>query len=154
MTRKVKCRKIGPAGLELIKTFEGLSLDAYLCPAGVWSIGYGHTNGVYERQHITQEQANTLLLDDLSEIEKWLSPALQGLNLSQNEYDACLSLAFNIGSHNFNKSTLKRFLINGDKSAAAGEFQRWNKARGPDGKLRPLAGLTRRRDAEYKLFTS
>lgn len=147
-------RTIGQKGLELIKEFEGLKLDAYKCPAGVWTIGYGHTTDVSPGQHINEAQAEALLIADLDDVAKGLSSELKDLSLSQNMYDACISLAFNIGLYNFNRSTLKRFLVRHDFKSAAGEFVRWNKARGADGQLHPVSGLTRRREAERKLFLS
>ena len=147
-------RQVSERGLNLIKDFEGLSLEAYKCPAGIWTIGYGHTKDVHQGQVITTDQAETLLKEDLHDARKWVSLAFQGLDITQGMYDACVSLAFNIGCKNFNRSTLKRLVVLGDYQGAANEFLRWDKARGPDGVLRPVAGLTRRRQAEKQLFIS
>lgn len=145
---------VSQEGLDLIKEFEGLKLEAYKCPAGVWTIGYGHTKGVKQGQTITVEQAEELLKEDLKDAQKWVSLAFSGLDISQHMYDACVSLAFNIGSDNFNRSTLKRFIVLGEYKSAANEFLRWNKARNAAGDLVALDGLTRRRRAEKRLFES
>lgn len=99
-------RKISQAGLDLIKQFEGCRLTAYQCSAGVWTIGYGHTAGVYKGMKITQAQAETYLLQDVAKFEKYVSnptyvPFTDKLN--QNQFDALVSFAFNLGQGNLMK---------------------------------------------------
>ena len=139
---------LSPAGLALIKQFEGLRTRAYLCPAGVWTIGYGSTGRhVIQGLVVTAEQAEEMLRGDLLRFEeavrRYALPATQG------QYDALVSLAFNIGITAFARSTLLRRHRMGDHEGAAGEFQRWDKVRG-----RALPGLARRRAAERKLYLS
>lgn len=90
--------KTGQAGLSLIKQFEGCRLTAYKCPAGVWTIGYGHTAGVKQGQKITQEQADGLLTEDLQKYEKKVDKYDGRYWWNQNEFDALVSFAFNVGS--------------------------------------------------------
>src|SRR5690606_6021729 len=133
-------------GVDLIKPFEGLKLPAYLCPANVWTIGYGTTRGVQKGQTITAAEAERLLRADLAVFEAGVSKAVK-VPLEQHEFDALVSFAYNVGLGAFQKSTLLRLLNAGDKAGAAKQFDRWNKAGG-----KVLAGLTRRREAERKLF--
>ena len=141
-------KQIGAKGLALIKSFEGLKLTSYRCPANVWTIGYGSTGPhVKPNMTITEAQADKLLQDDLDRFEA--SVAKYATNARQNEFDAMVSLAFNIGTAGFERSSvLKRFLA-GDKAGAAIAFLMWNKAGGT-----VLNGLTRRREAEKALFMS
>lgn len=140
--------KTSPKGISLIKEFEGLSLDAYLCSAGVMTIGYGHTGGVQKGDRITEKKAEELLQDDLKKFENGVLRLVR-VPLNQNQFDALVSFAFNLGVGNLGKSTLLRKLNGGDFAGAATEFVRWNKAGG-----RELAGLTRRRNAEAELFST
>lgn len=96
-------RRIGQAGLALIKQFEGCRLIAYQCSAGVWTIGYGHTAGVYKGMKITQAQADAFLKQDIAKFEKYINnpsyvPFTDKLN--QNQFDALVSFAFNLGQGN------------------------------------------------------
>lgn len=138
--------KTSQRGVDLIKTFEGLKLTAYLCPANVWTIGYGTTRGVQKGMTITAAEAERLLRADLAVFEAGVSKAVK-VPLEQHEFDALVSFAYNVGLGAFQKSTLLRLLNAGDKAGAAKQFDRWNKAGG-----KVLAGLTRRREAERKLF--
>lgn len=138
--------KINKKGLELIKKWESLKLEAYLCPAKVWTIGYGHTGGVKQGDKITKEKAEEILLKDLSLFELGVSKAIK-VPVSENQFSACVSLAFNIGLTAFTNSTLCRKLNNKDYEGAALEFPRWNKAAG-----KVLAGLISRRKEEQALF--
>jgi len=141
-------RATGQGGIDLIKRFEGLRLRSYLCPANVWTIGYGHTGNVTSNQIITSEQAESILKSDLKRFENSVSDVVK-VPLNQNQFDALVSLAFNIGSGAFAKSTLVKLLNNRDYSGAAEQFLRWNQAGG-----RVLDGLSKRRAAERSLFLS
>jgi lysozyme len=140
--------KTSPKGIALIKDFEGLRLGAYLCSAGVLTIGYGHTGGVKEGDLITEQKAEQLLQDDLKKFENGVLRLVR-VPLTQNQFDALVSFAFNLGVGNLGKSTLLKMLNDRDYKGAAGQFIRWNKAAGKE-----LAGLTRRRLAESALFLS
>lgn len=135
-----------PRALDLIKQFEGLKLSAYICPAGVPTIGYGTTKGVQMGDTITAAEAERLLAEDVAVFAKGVREAVK-VPLEQHEFDALVSFAYNVGLGAFRASTLLRLLNAGDKAGAARQFDRWNKAGG-----KPLAGLTRRRAAERKLF--
>lgn len=132
--------------LDLIKHFEGCYLTAYLCPADVWTIGYGHTKTAKQGMVITQEEADRLLEQDVA----WVKAAVIGavkVPLTANQTSALYSFVFNVGAGAFRSSTLLRKLNAGDYVGARGQFRRWNKAKG-----KVLRGLTRRRAAEAKLF--
>lgn len=144
MDRKVM--QISKAGLDLIKQFEGLYLKAYRCPAGVPTIGYGHTAGVAMGQTITQQQADDYLRRDVRQFERAVA-RLVTVPLTQGQFDALVSFAFNLGEGALAQSTLLRLLNAGDYAGAAAQFDRWNKAGG-----RVLPGLVRRRAAERALF--
>lgn len=133
-------------GLSLIKSFEGLHLQAYQDSVGVWTIGYGTTRGVNAGMKISKEQAERMLLNDVQRFE----PEVQRLvtaPLNQNQWDALISFTYNLGSANLESSTLRRLLNAGNYDAAAEQFPRWNKAGG-----KVLPGLVRRRAAERDLF--
>ena len=135
-------------GINLIKKYEGCSLTAYKCPAGVYTIGYGHTNRVKKGDVITQEQAEKFLEEDIKIIETTLNAfILPDCNLNQNEFDALVSLIFNIGIYNFKHSTLLKKLIAKDKQGAAKQFDFWVYSKGIK-----LKGLVNRRQAEKELF--
>ena len=135
------------AGLRIIRTFEGCRLQAYRCPAGVWTIGYGHTQGVSQGDVISKADAEHLLRTDLEPVEAEIH-ALR-LNLRQNQFDALASFIFNIGTAAFrNKSSVRRYIIEGRTDAEIAEkFLLWNKANGV-----ALQGLTNRRKMEADLF--
>lgn len=135
------------AGLQLIKSFEGLRLTAYQDLVGVWTIGYGHTGpDVRPGLMITQEQANTLLAADLAGFEQGVAK-LVTLLLNQHQFDALVSFSYNLGLGNLQNSTLLRLLNAGEVAAAAEQFLRWDKAGG-----KQVAGLISRRNAERNLF--
>lgn len=139
--------KIGNKGLELIKQFEGLELTAYRCPAGVLTIGYGSTGKhVKEGMTITEAEAEELLKDDVRRFEECVTDAVE-VDLTQDEFDALVSFAFNVGCGAFMGSTLLKLLNNGDKHSAAQQLLRWDKSAG-----KVLAGLARRRAAERQVF--
>lgn len=138
-------RKTGQAGLALIKQFEGCRLAAYQCSAGVWTIGYGHTAGVYKGMKISQAQADEYLKQDVAKFEKYINnpsyvPFTDKLN--QNQFDALVSFAFNLGQGNVKKLCTGR-VMNQIPSA----MQQYCKAAG-----KTLSGLQRRRKAEAALY--
>lgn len=133
-------------GIDLIKKFEGCRLNSYRCPAGVWTIGYGHTKGVKEGGKITQAQAEDFLKEDLKIYERAVEGCVK-VPLSQNQFDALVSFCYNCGGEALRTSTLLRLLNEGRYFEAAEQFLRWNKAGG-----KVLAGLTRRREEERELF--
>ena len=133
-------------GLRLIKDFEGLRLAAYKCPAGVWTIGFGHTKGVKQGQVITEAQACDYLVEDIGPIERQLNKL--GINFRQEQFDALVSWIFNLGWGNFSNSTLKKKIIADAKDEdIAAEFIKWINAGG-----KPLPGLKKRRVAESNMF--
>ena len=144
--------KISQKGIDLIKEFEGCKLQAYKCPAGVWTIGIGSTlyaNGTKVKQGDNLgnvEQAFELLRNTLSSYEKAVNAI--GVQLTQHKFDALVCLCYNIGVGNFSSSTLVKMLKSKEpKEETAKQFLRWNKAGGVE-----MAGLTRRREAEKNLF--
>ena len=140
--------KTSPKGIALIKEFEGLRLKAYLCPGGVWTIGYGHTTGVRPGMVITEAQAEKFLKEDLIVFEKAVNN--QNLSINQNQFDALVSLIYNIGIGNFQKSTiLRKARINANDNSIMDEFLRWVYSKGP-----VLPRLQRRRLREMKLYFS
>ena len=142
--------KTGTKGIELIKRFEGFEERAYLCPAGVWTIGYGHTSGVHEGQMCTPEQAESWLQEDLKSAENAVNALDPSRPLRQNEFDALVSFVYNLGQGNFRDSTLRRkVLVNPDNPTIRDEFGRWVYA---DGRMLP--GLVARREAEADLYFS
>lgn len=134
------------AGLGLVKSFEGCELKAYLCPAGIWTIGYGRTTNVKRGDTCTQAQADAWLVQEYDAVEKKVK-ALVKVSLTANQLGALVSFAYNVGTGALGSSTLLRLLNAGDYAGAADQFARWNKAAG-----RVLAGLSRRREAEAALF--
>lgn len=147
--------KISDAGLSLIRTFEGLSTKAYRCPAGVWTIGYGHTSNVKKGMKITQKEAERLLLSDLAYFEKAVTNLVKEGSCTQSQFDALVCFAFNVGVGSLAASTLLKKFKAGDIQGAADEFLRWNKAKSPEtGKKIEIKGLTLRRQAERRLFLS
>lgn len=129
-------------GIDLIKKFEGCKLKAYQCAAGVWTIGYGHTAGVKAGQTITQTQAESFLKDDLLKYEQKVTKYNNKYHWNQNEFDALVSFAYNIGS-------IDQLTAGGtrDRATIASKFTAYNKAAG-----KVLAELTKRREAEKALF--
>ena len=145
-------RSTSAAGLALIKRYEGLKLKAYLCPAKVATIGYGSTRypdgrRVMLTDKLTNEaEATQLLLSTLAAFEKTVNNLLP--NINQCQFDALVSLCYNIGSSALSKSTLiRKAKVNPNDPSILDEFMRWNKAGG-----KVLAGLTTRRADEAKLY--
>jgi lysozyme len=144
-------RTTNNAGLTLIKQSEGLRLDAYLDVAGIWTIGYGHTLGVKAGMKFTQQQADNALAADLLSTETAVDKAVAGVNTTDNQFAAMVSLSYNIGSGNFASSTVLREHRAAQTQLAAEAFLLWNKAT-IDGVLQAVTGLTNRRNAERTLY--
>lgn len=141
-------RRINDAGLALIKEAEGKKLTAYICPAGKLTIGWGSTGPhVVPGMTITEQEAETLLRDDLRRFEEGVEKLVE-VPLSDNQFSALVSFAFNLGVGALSKSTLLRKLNDGDYDAVPSELARWNKAAG-----RVLPGLVKRRAAEGELWS-
>ena len=136
--------KTSQRGINLIKQFEGVRLTAYKCPAGVYTIGYGHTRGVKRGMKITEEEASAYLTADLRNSEKAVERYDSVYHWNQNEFDALVSFTFNCGATN-----LRALLRNGrrNRSQIAATLPLYRKAGG-----KVLKGLERRRDAEKALF--
>jgi lysozyme len=140
--------KTGENGIKLMHHFEGCKLEAYKCPAGVLTIGYGHTGpDVFPGLVITQERADELFAMRLEkEFEPGAGAKLRRLP-TQNQFDAMVSLAYNIGVGNFQRSTLVTLFNRADFIGASGQFMAWTKAAGKE-----MLGLKRRRHAERMVF--
>ena len=136
--------KTSQRGINLIKQFEGVRLTAYKCPAGVYTIGYGHTRGVQRGMRITEEEASAYLTADLLNSEKAVEHYDSVYHWNQNEFDALVSFTFNCGASN-----LRALLRNGrrNRSQIAAALPLYRKAGG-----KVLKGLERRRAAEKALF--
>ena len=145
--------KVSSKGLELIKEFEGFSSVAYLCSAKKATIGYGNTfwedgTPVKIGDQISKERAETLLKHVVDNFSVAVEVDIK-IEVTQNQFDALVSLAYNIGLGAFKNSTLLRQLNRGNFVGASQEFLRWDKSNG-----KPLLGLTRRREKEKLLFES
>ncbi|MGF6435019.1 lysozyme [Kosakonia sp. 1610] len=145
--------RISDKGISLIKQFEGLRLTAYQDSVGVWTIGYGWTQPVDGKpirpgMTIKEETAERLLRTGLVGYESDVSKLVK-VKLTQGQFDALVSFAYNLGTSALSTSTLLQKLNAGDYAGAADEFPRWNKAGG-----KVLPGLMRRREAERALFLS
>ena len=144
--------KVNAEGYALIKKFEGCKLKAYRCPANVLTIGYGNTfyeNGdkVKEGDVITQERAELLAKFVIDQFAVSIAPFINQ-PLNDNQFSACISLAYNIGTGNFKKSSVfKKLNINPNDATIADSFRLWNKGGG-----KVLAGLVKRREAEIELY--
>ena len=137
--------KISQNGIDLIKKYEGCKLTAYRDAVGVLTIGYGHTGDVKEGQKITQKKADALLMEDIEKFETLVNLLiLTKYRFNQNEFDALVSFAFNLGGGN-----LKKLTGNGkrNKGQIADSIPLYNKAGG-----KVLSGLVKRRAEEQKLF--
>ena len=138
--------KTSKEGIDFIKSFEKLRLQAYLCEANKLTIGYGHTRNVKIGQTCTVAEAEQMLAEDIAIAEKAVNTINQ--YLTQNQYDSLVSLCFNIGNENFKTSTLYR-KVNADPNdpTIKGEFVRWIYC-----KKKKSKGLTRRRIEEAKIY--
>jgi lysozyme len=145
-------KEISDMGLNFIQCWETLRLTKYLDEAGLWTIGWGHLIKPGEQfpETITLAMATEILLHDLRDAEGAVNN-LVTVQLSPCQYDALVSLVFNIGSPQFKTSTILRLLNSGEYDKAAEQFKRWNKVR-KNGKLAVSNGLTRRRDQERTMF--
>lgn len=145
-------RKASPAAYGLVKQFESLQLRAYLCPAHVWTIGWGHTAGVKPGDNVTEEQAEALLASDIAPLERDL-PRVIHAPLTQGQFDALVSLCFNLKGGALALPSIAPKLVAklnaGDPAGAADELLDIDKANG-----QVLPGLTRRRQAERQVFLS
>ena len=146
--------KTSENGLNFIENLEGCKLTSYKCPAGIWTIGIGSTryadgSAVKQGQTLANKQAALdLLANTIAPFEHAVNAI--GVTLNQNQFDALVSLCYNIGASNFASSTLVKLLKSGaDKTEIADQFLRWDKANG-----KSLAGLTHRRQVERTLFLS
>lgn len=146
---KARGRQINKAGERLIKSFEGLELEAYPDPGTggePWTIGWGHTGGVKPGDTITAEEADELFDKDTDRFEAAVDLLTHG-RATDNQFAALVSFAYNVGEGALKTSTLLKLHNEGDYAGAAAQFARWNKAAG-----RVLKGLTRRRAAEAELY--
>lgn len=137
-----------PACIALIKRFEGCKLEAYRDSVGVPTIGYGHTKNVHMGDRITQAEADAFLAQDVKEHADGVLPLLL-VQVTQGQFDALVSFAFNLGVGALKRSTLLRKTNDGDKIGASEEFGKWVYAG-----AQKLAGLVARRRAESQLFLS
>lgn len=139
-------------GIELIKAFESFFPHAYRDPVGVWTIGWGHTDGVEEGDVINEEEGETYLKTDLRETERYLKHYVQ-VPLTQHQFDALVSLVFNMGIGNFVKSDVYKFLNRGNYAEACKQFSRYvNGTHRDTGETEEFPGLVRRRAAEMALW--
>lgn len=147
---------INQATIELVKKWEGFKPDAYLCPAGKWTIGYGITAsagiGVSPKSgdRVTKEEAERHLQLALEKFASQIRPSITA-PINENEFGAFLSLAYNIGPGAFRGSSALRHFNAGDKAKAAEAIKLWNKAT-VNGKRQVLRGLVSRREEEVRLF--
>ena len=133
-------------GIDLIKEFEGCVLKAYKCPAGVWTIGYGTTQGVKPNMVITQAQAETFLKRDIKPVESVLNG--MGINYTQWQFDALVAFVYNLGVGAFKSSTMYKYIVAKRKDVEiTDQMVRWVNSGG-----KPLLGLKRRRVAEANMF--
>jgi len=138
--------KIGEKGLEIIKHFEQLFLEAYKCPAGVWTIGWGSIKNVHEGMVITEEAAIARLKEDVKDAENGVNRYVK-VDLNQDQFDAIVSWTFNLGSGNLSSSTMLKRINAKEWHDVPHQIKRWNKAAG-----KVLKGLVRRRNAEALLW--
>ena len=131
--------KISEEGIELLKKFEGCKLEAYQDSVGVWTIGYGHTKGVYKGMTISQDDAEEMLEEEMEEYEGYIEEYVE-VPLSQNEFDALVCWVYNLGPTNLRNSTLLMVLNQSKFDEVPEQIKRWNKAGGE-----VLKGLVSRR---------
>ena len=139
-------RQINAEGLRLVKTYEGLYLKSYQDAVGVWTIGYGCTEGIGPGMTITKQEAEDMLRRELSKFEAAVAKFVS-VEINDDQYSALVAFSYNVGAYALKKSTMLRKLNGGDYAGASNEFPRWDKAGG-----RSLLGLSRRRRSERALF--
>lgn len=139
-------QRVNPRGINLLKQFEKLRLEASQCPAGIITIGYGSTANVKLGQKITPYQAEVLLRQNLRRFEAVVEKTVM-VPLTSNQFSALVCFVFNIGVASFKTSTLLKLLNEGNYAATAEQFLRWNKIN-----KQPIPRLTQRRQAERNLF--
>ncbi len=139
-------RQINAEGLRLLKTYEGLYLESYQDAVGVWTIGYGCTEGIGPGMTITLQEAEDMLRRELNKFEAAVAKYVS-VEIDDDQYSALVAFSYNVGAYALKKSTLLRKLNGGDFAGASNEFPRWDKAGG-----RSLLGLSRRRRSERALF--
>jgi lysozyme len=145
--------RVSERGVALIKSWERCRLEAYQDVKGVWTIGWGHTSGagdpyVQEGMVITQERADQILESDLSKFENWVVSFITQ-RPTHGQFDAMVSLCYNIGPSNFHRSDVLRAFNEGDVQAAADDFLNHDTSAG-----KHLPGLKHRRQDERALFLS
>jgi len=141
-------RRLNEAGLALLKKWEGCKLTSYKDVGGVWTIGYGHTRTARPNQTITQDEADRLLREDVAVFADGVDKAVK-VPLTDNQFDALVVFAYNVGRGAFNNSTLLRKLNAGDYASVPSELMRWNKVKG-----QVVKGLTNRRSGEVELWNT
>jgi GH24 family phage-related lysozyme (muramidase) len=137
--------KTSPTGLALIQRFEGFSARAYRCPAGYWTIGYGHLCAP-DHPTVSEAEAEVLLIKDVRIAERAVVRLISRA-LTQNQFDALVSFTFNLGSGALQRSRLRQVVNRGDDERVGQELLRWVYAGG-----KPLKGLVLRRQAEVALY--
>lgn len=156
LTARVQPMRSSAKAHGIIKQFEGLFLSAYLCPAGVWTIGWGHTAGVKKGDRISLDTAERMFRDDIREFDEGVSSLLVR-EVPQHVFDALVSFGFNVGldidedvvPEGLGDSTLLRLVNQGNMEAAANEFKFWVKGGRP---RKVMPGLVKRRRMERALF--
>ncbi len=147
-------RHTNQSGIDLIKKYEGLRTDAYRDAAGIWTIGYGHTDGVQQGQHVSEAEAEALLRQDVRHAEAAVERLVK-VPLNDNQFAALVAFTFNLGAASLAASTLLRKLNQGDYASVPAEMERWSKVRDPlSGEYQVLSGLLKRRQAEGRLFAA
>ena len=145
---RTSARQINQTGLEIVKSFEGLFLEAYQDVVGVWTIGWGATEGIHPGMKINVAQAEELLKKELAKFEAAVADFVK-VKINDDQFSALVCFSYNVGANSLLKSTLLQLLNQGKYQEAAEQFLRWDKA-GPKSYL----GLSRRRRAERALFLS
>jgi lysozyme len=140
-------RMVNPAGLQLVKSFEGCRLEAYQDGVGIWTIGYGHTNGVKHGDTCSQHQADEWLEQDLITAEDAVSRLVK-VPLTDNEFAALVSFTFNLGQGALAHSTLLKKLNAGEHAAVPDQIKLWDHVAG-----KVCTGITKRRAAEAELWS-
>lgn len=142
--------EISKQGIDLIKKYEGFKPYAYLCPANILTIGYGHTRGVRIGQTCTEAEAEQFLKEDLEIAEAEVNIVANEVELTQGQYDSLVSFTFNLGAGNFKTSTLRKKVLNNPADPTIlGEFGKWVYIKG-----KVSQGLQKRRLEESKLYFS